>query len=66
MMYARRGFFATCIDEYCCEYRVELDAPKYTLQYWMLNIGGCEMQLVELDGGAGGIGMQMLFFSGFP
>ena len=42
-MYARRGFFATCMDEYCCEYIVELDAPKYTFEYWMLNIGGCEM-----------------------
>ncbi len=61
LMYARRGFFATCMGAYCCEYIVELDAPKYTLEYWMLNIGGCEVQLAELDERGGhNTGKQLL------
>ncbi len=53
MMYAHRSFFATCMGACCCEYIVKLDAPKYTLEYWMFNIGGREVQVAELDEGGG-------------
>lgn len=61
MIHAHQGFIAICMNEYCCEYLVELDPPKYTLQYGMLNIGGCE---VEFEEGACRIGMQVLSLSG--